>query len=240
MTGGRALRLAYAFACSALFLDCHAPARWTEAGAYAPARAAIDVNHDGRVDKDEYQRVAFAAPDFEAADLDHDADLSLAEMTALVDGTDPKHFFTIVDVHTPKPARHPHVKKNQLANEAREAEEARAIAARAPPPPPDPTTPAPPPSKLAPAADVSAGPVDADVLRPVGISVNPPEAYYVLLVLRDEVRSVDPTIPVPDDITLRDVGWKGSLTSPDAKAVLAQLQTASAAAHVDFPAAFRQ
>ncbi len=61
-----------------------APTRWTEADALAPHRLRLDLNHDGRVTKDEYERTLWRGPDFASADLDGDGDLSAPELVHLV------------------------------------------------------------------------------------------------------------------------------------------------------------
>ena len=221
----------------------------------------MDLDHDGRVSASEYGQVAFSAPDFAHVDADHDGDVSLAELNLLVEGTDPKHFFDVTDINKPAMKKKKFVKKNKLANEARAIEEGRARDPVAPPMPMGMG----PPSSLIPgvAGPQQAGvprpmgeevsillgpepapgplrePPQGDVLRPEGVSANPPESYFVLLVLRDEVLSVDPTIAVPNKEELRDVGWKGSLDTPEARALLVRLEEASARAGVAFPAAFR-
>ena len=65
-----------------VLLACSTP-RWTEEGALAPHRAAIDTNGDGRVTADEYDRVRWQGPPFSSADGDGDGDLSAAELLTL-------------------------------------------------------------------------------------------------------------------------------------------------------------
>lgn len=62
-----------------------------EAG-FAPELSRLDRNADGRVDEAEYLRVAFAAPVFAQADLDHDGALGAPELAALVRAQDPVYF----------------------------------------------------------------------------------------------------------------------------------------------------
>jgi hypothetical protein len=67
-----------------------------------------------------------------------------------------------------------------------------------------------------------------------------PDAYYVLLALREEVVAADPAVPCPTVAELKRVGLAGSLDSPEARALLDQLAHASDAAHVDFPGELRR
>ena len=82
-------------------------------------------------------------------------------------------------------------------------------------------------------------PAGAQPLVERGVEVHP-DAYYVLLVLRDEIVAADPAVPCPSVADLKRVGLAGSLDAPEARALLDQLAQASDAAHVDFPAELRQ
>ena len=78
-------------------------------------------------------------------------------------------------------------------------------------------------------------PAGARPLEEQGLEVHP-DAYYVLLVLREEIVAADPAVPCPTVADLKRVGLAGSLDTPEARALLDQLAHASDAAHVDFPA----
>ncbi|MSP54088.1 MAG: hypothetical protein EXR69_00540 [Myxococcales bacterium] len=245
-----------------VLLACARAPVWTSERAIAPARAALDLDADGRVTAAEYGRVAFSAPDYAVVDLDHDGDLSVSELDELVDDADPKHFFEVTDIKKPPMKRKKLHKKNKLANEARAIEEGRA---REPVDPPMPMGMGPPSSLIPGVAGPQRGggpsaasgeevsillgpepapgplraPPEGDVLRPVGVTANPPESYFVLLVLRDEILSVDPAAVVPGVEELRDVGWKGSLVTPEARALLGRLELASTRVGVAFPGVLR-
>ena len=64
-----------------------------------------------------------------------------------------------------------------------------------------------------------------------------PDAYYVLMALREEVLSVDPAADLPDEHTFTQVGMVGSLRTPEAVVLLTQLQAASTKAGLAFPTA---
>lgn len=67
-----------------------------------------------------------------------------------------------------------------------------------------------------------------------------PDAYYVLLILRAEVISVDPAANVPSEETLRRIGLNEPLDGPEAIRALSQLEDAATALHLDFPAGLRR
>lgn len=64
-----------------------------------------------------------------------------------------------------------------------------------------------------------------------------PDAYYVLMALREEVLSVDPAADLPDEQTFTRIGMFGSLRTPEAVLLLGQLQAASTKAGLAFPTA---
>lgn len=82
-------------------------------------------------------------------------------------------------------------------------------------------------------------PAGAQPLEEQGLEVHP-DAYYVLLVLRDEIVAADPAVSCPSVADLKRVGLAGSLDAPEARALLDQLAQASDVAHVDFPAELRR
>jgi hypothetical protein len=61
----------------------------------------------------------------------------------------------------------------------------------------------------------------------------------VFAILREEIRSVDPNALVPDQERLVEVGRKGSLDSPEALAILAELEAAATKAGLPFPASLK-
>lgn len=63
----------------------------------------------------------------------------------------------------------------------------------------------------------------------------PNETWFVLQVLREEIRSVNPGAQLPDDTMLSIAGRTNSLASPDSQWVLSQLAQQAAAAGLDFP-----
>lgn len=67
-----------------------------------------------------------------------------------------------------------------------------------------------------------------------------PDAYYVLLILRAEVISVDPAANVPGEETLRRIGLNEPLDGPEAIRALGELEDAATALHLDFPAGLRR
>jgi hypothetical protein len=82
-------------------------------------------------------------------------------------------------------------------------------------------------------------PAGAQPLGERGVEVHP-DAYNVLLVLRDEGVAADPAVPCPSVADQKRGGHARSLDAPEARALLDQLAQASDAAHVDFPAELRQ
>jgi hypothetical protein len=67
-----------------------------------------------------------------------------------------------------------------------------------------------------------------------------PRSLLVLQVLAEEVHSADPTVPLPDAAVIDRIGRAGTLDSVEARALLATLEAASAAAKIDFPASLRE
>lgn len=67
-----------------------------------------------------------------------------------------------------------------------------------------------------------------------------PDAYYVLLILRAEVISVDPAANVPSEEALRRIGLNEPLDGPEAIRALGELEDAATALHLDFPAGLRR
>ena len=65
------------------------PVGWSRDAALNPALVRMDADDDGRVTKAEYDKVAYKAPSFDVADLDHDGVLAVRELAALVTGQDP-------------------------------------------------------------------------------------------------------------------------------------------------------
>ncbi len=62
---------------------------WTREAALGPVLSRMDTNHDGRVEKAEYDALAYSAPEFAAVDVDGDSALSLMELDALIVSQDP-------------------------------------------------------------------------------------------------------------------------------------------------------
>lgn len=73
-------------------LACVQPGPWDESAVLAPHFARPDTNHDGHVDRDEYARVAWAAPDFDVVDRDQDGGLDHSELRQLVSSQSPTTF----------------------------------------------------------------------------------------------------------------------------------------------------
>ncbi len=70
-------------------------------------------------------------------------------------------------------------------------------------------------------------------------SLNAPEAWSVFRILAEEISFADPTVPLPDATRMSEVGHGGSLDTPEARAILAELEAASAKAGVPFPEALK-
>lgn len=68
----------------------------------------------------------------------------------------------------------------------------------------------------------------------------PNETWFVLQVLREEIRSVNPAAPVPDDTMLSYAGRTDSLSSPESQWVLGQLAQQAGALGLDFPSGLIQ
>ncbi len=66
-----------------------------------------------------------------------------------------------------------------------------------------------------------------------------PTSLLVLQILAEEVQAVDAGIPLPDAERVRAVGAAGSLDTPEARALLLELEAAWAAAGLVFPAELR-
>lgn len=60
--------------------------------AFRPAFGHVDSDGDGRISREEYGAVAYAAPPFEGADRDGDGSLDLAEMVEMIVHIDPVGF----------------------------------------------------------------------------------------------------------------------------------------------------
>ncbi len=277
-----------------LLLACAAPAgpRWTIDGAIAPAREKVDTNHDGKVTPDEYERVAFSAPDFEHVDTDQDGDISLAEMRVLVFSTDPSHFFEKPKVRVPGHAKQEAEELDAQANARPPQREPNGQVDGGQPDagPPDggqAAGPGPggaervgrgpggPGGAGGPGGPGGGGPGGPGADGPGGVGgpggpgggggpgqppaggppaamgngpVHPsrpgpkprPDTYYVLLVLRAEVISVDPEANVPTLEELRQIGISQPLDAPATVAALGRLEDAATALHLDFPASLRR
>ena len=66
-----------------------------------------------------------------------------------------------------------------------------------------------------------------------------PDAYYVLLILREEVLAKNPAANVPTREALAKIGMAGALTTSEAVAALSRLEAESTAVGLDFPAGLR-
>jgi hypothetical protein len=66
--------------------------RWSAEHAMEPFWSRLDEDADGRVSREEYERVAYAAPPFEAVDTDLDGALSTKEVLALTLSEGPLDF----------------------------------------------------------------------------------------------------------------------------------------------------
>ena len=223
-----------------LLLSCGGDG-WTLEGAVAPTLPVLDRDHDGRVTEAEYARVSFAGPEFSAVDTDGDGAIDVAELRALVDASDPRD-----------------MRSGRLGGRARGGRPTRGANGGGPgvgagpgrgpggsggPGGPNgpgggPNGPGGPNGGRPPMAG-GALPAGAQPLEERGVEVHP-DAYYVLLVLREEIVAADPAVPCPSVADLKRVGLAGSLDAPEARALLDQLAQASDAAHVDFPAELRQ
>lgn len=62
----------------------------------------------------------------------------------------------------------------------------------------------------------------------------------VMQSIAEEIRAVAPAIPVPDDERMEAAATLGGLDSPEVKALLAELEVASAAAGLDFPPSLKR
>ena len=223
-----------------LLLSCGGDG-WTLEGAVAPTLPVLDRDHDGRVTEAEYARVSFAGPEFSAVDTDGDGAIDVAELRALVDASDPRD-----------------MRSGRLGGRARGGRPTRGANGGGPgvgagpgrgpggsggPGGPNgpgggPNGPGGPNGGRPPMAG-GALPAGAQRLEERGVEVHP-DAYYVLLVLREEIVAADPAVPCPSVADLKRVGLAGSLDAPEARALLDQLAQASDAAHVDFPAELRR
>ena len=65
--------------------------------------------------------------------------------------------------------------------------------------------------------------------------LRPPQTLLVLQVLYEEVAAADPNVPLPPREKVEAVGWTGTLDSPEAAALLGELETAYKAAGLTFP-----
>lgn len=77
----------------ALAGGCEPERRWAPEVVLAPTLARMDADHDGRVSTDEYERVRFHAPAFDAVDTDDDGTLSHAEVLDLIQTQSPSDFY---------------------------------------------------------------------------------------------------------------------------------------------------
>jgi hypothetical protein len=240
-----------------LLLSCGGGATWTLEGAVAPTLPVLDRDHDGRVTEAEYARVSFAGPEFSAVDTDGDGVIDVAELRALVDASDPRdlhggHVGGRRRVGRPKrgsnggggpgggpggpgggPGGHDGPGGGPGGHDGPGGPGGPRAGAGGP------GGPGGGPNGGRPPMAGGALPAGARPLEEQGLEVHP-DAYYVLLVLREEVVAADPAVPCPTVADLKRVGLAGSLDSPEARALLDQLAHASDAAHVDFPGELRR
>lgn len=87
-----------------------------------------------------------------------------------------------------------------------------------------------------PAVDVSRQPYSD---KRGGQALRPPEPYTVLQLITDEIRAADPAAVLPSDERIETIGRRNSLRTPEALALLAELEKAADKAGAGFPASLR-
>jgi hypothetical protein len=192
-------------------------AAWTEAGAVAPTLARMDRDRNGSVSSQEYDAVRFRGPPFAEVDADGNKSVSPAELLALVLAKDP------LSLSPHRPAAPAPGKQGRGPG-----------AGKGPGGPPG--GPGGPPgapggaSGAAPAADRDSG-----ALRREAASVT----RRVLVALKEEIRAVAPNQATPTDEAVKRAGDTADLRTAESRAVLAELETASDAVGIAFPASLR-
>ena len=200
-----------------LLLGCASPRPaaegWTVQRALAPTLAALDVDKSGQVGEAEYERVAFRAPTFAAADTDRDGSLSLDELRVIVYDADPQVFFP---TSTQEPRRPPAPEERGAPGAVHEKKD-----------------------KDAP--DLGWQPMKGDAKRE-----RPPddapreEAYFLLMHICEEIAAADPSVTLPDEERIVELSRNDeSLTSPQARVLLEELEMAADKAGAGFPKGLR-
>jgi hypothetical protein len=217
-------------------------ATFTDDSVLAPALARLDTDADGKVTAEEYARVAFKGPTFVEIDVDKDGAVSLAELRTIVFAQDPEKYFP--------ERKHP----------MRGAKDGRTAAAGMPGagaagaggagegaagPPGGPQGGASGPGMGGPRPGGRGGKGGPGKGGP-GIGGKghreptlPPPSLLVLQILCEEILSVDPASTACVDTEVLRIGEGGSLQTPEARALLATLESASDAAKIGFPTALR-
>ncbi len=197
-----------------------APA-WTEEGAVAPTLAHVDADQDGKVSAKEYEAVRFRGPPFAEVDADGNGAISRAELLALVLDKDP------TALQPTRPSKSADANKRaserKVAGEAGKAGGAKgggpASAGRADGAPQG-------------RGRAEDRPADERQLREEAALVT----KTVLLALKEEIRAVDPNQPTPTDDAIKVAASTSDLRTAESRAVLAELEAASIAVGIPFPA----
>lgn len=180
--------------------------------------ARVDTDGDGQISAPEYARVDFSGPSFAQADTDHDGGLSAGEVRVLSDSQDPTYFYK-----PPSPGRMlggpPVIPGGARPDGPRHPDGKNAVGSAGPP--------GPGPLKLGTGGGGRAK------------RSQPPRSLLLLRFLREEVAAADPTIPLPSRNEVERIGRTATLESPEARALLKSLESASGKAEIDFPRSLR-
>lgn len=80
---------------------------WTPVASVAPFRIFLDLDADGLVDADEYERTRWKGPPYATVDADHDGDASASEILTLFQAQSPTSFDGVTDPDGAAPLRPP-------------------------------------------------------------------------------------------------------------------------------------
>lgn len=182
---------------------------WTPDRALAPTLTRLDTDKDGNVSEAEWARVDHLGPTFAEADVDKDGQLDLDELKKITFSQDPLEYSNRATTGATglqgPGAREGKAPGGEGAREGKAPGGEGGREGKAP-----------------------GGGGPADRLRP-------PQTLLVLQVLYEEVAAAKPDAPLPSRERVEAIGWTGTLDSPEAAALLQELEAAYTAAGMKFP-----
>jgi hypothetical protein len=189
---------------------------WTAERAVAPVLARLDADRDGEVVAAEWARVDDAGLHFADADADGDGAVSAEEIEAIAREVDPIRWYEGHGGSGPKGAPDDGGPGDTGAPDAGRTEAGGRHR-----------------TEGAPAAHGARAPDPPELRAKIRANV------LVLRILVEEIAVKDPSIPLPDPRRVEAAGRAG-LASPEARALLAELEAASTQAGLAFPTGLRR